>query len=477
MTKVRKLLLILFLLFLSVKSFPEATAAKFTVRQLKEDYHLLLKSLKEAHPGLYRYTTKEQFERQAKEIENKLVHPMTEEEFYKLVMPLIGNIKCGHTKWHRQNKPDDRYPFITANIFPLKLYFVNNKAYVVNSYGTGKSIPVASEIISINGKKTHDIIKQLRPYITIDANVQSALYEELNHFFNGYYASFIANTPMYYVEYKVADKLLKARLAGVKLDAIRKRENRYRKESKSPLRLSKPSQDVAVLTIERFYVNEDEPDFYNFIDSVFEALNKENVPNLIIDVRNNEGGVEEFGGYLYSYLSNKDFVYYKKITLARKDEFSFRKYASLPKQYDEERKLIEEKDGEFLWPMQEYSKQKPPKPNAFKGKVYMLTNGFSFSVTSELAAVVHHNKRAVFVGEETGGAYYGDNSGVFAIVTLPNTKLTAGIPLMAFYMNVNGSPLKDRGIIPAYQVTRTVSEVIKNRDVVMDYTLNLIKKK
>src|SRR5918997_1442596 len=104
MTKFPKLLLVLFVVLVSPRSFSKATTAKFTVQQLKEDYHLLLTSLKEAHPGLYRYTRKEKFENQAKLIENKLDHAMTEEEFYKLVMPLIANIKCGHTKWHRQDK-------------------------------------------------------------------------------------------------------------------------------------------------------------------------------------------------------------------------------------------------------------------------------------------------------------------------------------------------------------------------------------
>jgi hypothetical protein len=103
-------------------------------------------------------------------------------------------------------------------------------------------------------KSTREIIEQLKPYITIDANVQSALYEEMNSSFNGYYASFIANTPFYEIEYKVANKQLKARLEGVRLDAIRKIESDTKKKNQLPLRLSKPTRDVAILTIERFYV-------------------------------------------------------------------------------------------------------------------------------------------------------------------------------------------------------------------------------
>ena len=89
--------------------------------------------------------------------------------------------------------------------------------------------------------------------------------------------------------------------------------------------------------------------------------------------------------------------------------------------------------------------------------------------------MLHNNKKATFIGEETGGAYYGNNSGVFAIVTLPNTKLTVGIPLMAYYSNVSGYPYKDRGILPDHTVKNSVEDVLHKRDVVMEYTLELIR--
>ena len=47
---------------------------------------------------------------------------------------------------------------------------------------------------------------------------------------------------------------------------------------------------------------------------------------------------------------------------------------------------------------------------------------------------------------------------------------------MGFYLNIFGNRYKDRGIIPDYEVKKTVSDVINNRDAVMDFTLNLIKR-
>ena len=44
------------------------------------------------------------------------------------------------------------------------------------------------------------------------------------------------------------------------------------------------------------------------------------------------------------------------------------------------------------------------------------------------------------------------------------------------YADCNRRTYKDRRIIPEYEVKKTVSDVLNNRDAVMDYTLNLIKR-
>jgi len=66
----------------------------------------------------------------------------------------------------------------------------------------------------------------------------------------------------------------------------------------------------------------------------------------------------------------------------------------------------------------------------------VLVNGFSFSVTSEFAAVAKATGRAKLMGQETGGTYSGNNSGTFVLVTLPNSRLVLGIPMLGYYMAV-----------------------------------------
>ncbi|PZR26014.1 MAG: hypothetical protein DI535_15785 [Citrobacter freundii] len=439
--------------------------------KLKEDHEILITALKELHPGIYRYQMPEQFAQLETKIRNRLTKSMTAEAYYRLTMPLIAGLHCGHTKWHRKDRPDDRYPFQQDDLFPLQLYFREGHAYVLRTYRETALLTPGTEITSINGKKIPDIIAQLRKYITIDGAVRSALYSELNQSFNGYYASFVETAPVYVIGYSRAGKNGKTQLAKVSMAEIRSVMERYQQEPRPAMELTIPRPGTAVLRIDRFYPGEGDPDYYKFIDSAFLSIREKGISKLIIDLRNNEGGVEEYGGYLYSYLATGPFVYYKKIKVARNTESSIKKYAGFPPGYEQALALIREENGEFIWPVQEYLAEKTPRLNAFAGKVMVLTNGFSFSVTAEFAAIAKTYNRATFIGEETGGSYEGDNSGVFAIVNLPNSGLSVSIPLMAFYMNTSAAHPRSAGIQPDVKVVAKIADVIAGRDVVMEKAL------
>ena len=74
----------------------------------------------------------------------------------------------------------------------------------------------------------------------------------------------------------------------------------------------------------------------------------------------------------------------------------------------------------------------PPADHAFQGKVFLRIDGGSFSGAADLAALIHHLKRGTFIGEETGGGYYGNSSGKLLTVTLPNSGLKLQLPLYGY---------------------------------------------
>ena len=146
-----------------------------------------------------------------------------------------------------------------------------------------------------------------------------------------------------------------------------------------------------------------------FMDKAMKNISKRGITNLIVDVRGNPGGWDTQGVELFTYLMKSDSpVYYYKRLHAITDSSEFLKYSDLS---DEDKKKVKkelraEADGTFTM-REEYNtdlKLQYPKPNRFKGQIYILVNHRSASTTSEFVAVCKSNKVGILVGEESGGA-------------------------------------------------------------------------
>jgi hypothetical protein len=120
-------------------------------------------------------------------------------------------------------------------------------------------------------------------------------------------------------------------------------------------------------------------------------------------------------------------------------------------------------------------KQKPMLPT-YAGKIYVLINGGCFSTASECISMIHSNADAVFIGEESGGGYYGNNSGMVPEMTLPNTKIRIAIPLMKYVMAVKDYQFKDHGLFPNYEVIPKIADKINGNDPELELAKKLINK-
>jgi hypothetical protein len=153
---------------------------------------------------------------------------------------------------------------------------------------------------------------------------------------------------------------------------------------------------------------------------------------LIVDLRGNGGGADSYGAMLVSYLSDKPFRYFDHINVKTLNP-SFKEHSDWPA--DRESQV---RDGMAPNPAGGYIVtakghpgvgQQAPGKHPFLGKVFVLTDGLTFSTAADFCAVAHHLKRATFIGEETGGGYYGNNSGMQIILTLPNSKARVTMPM------------------------------------------------
>src|SRR5580704_5145373 len=83
------------------------------------DYDLLRKSLEEAHPGLYRYSTKAQIDAMFDSERAKLNQPISRLAFREVVAQTLAAIKCGHTSLNGDDDVDAATK--AAPLLPLRV--------------------------------------------------------------------------------------------------------------------------------------------------------------------------------------------------------------------------------------------------------------------------------------------------------------------------------------------------------------------
>ena len=180
-----------------------------------------------------------------------------------------------------------------------------------------------------------------------------------------------------------------------------------------------------------------------------------------------------YGSILASYLTDKPFRLFDHINV-KTIEPSFKVHTdwSAERTNQLREKVRPNQTGGYFLLHSGVEEQSPGKV-PFLGKVFVLIDGGTFSTAADFCAVVHHLKRATFIGEETGGAYYGNNSGILARVTLPKSKFQIRLPIYEYWNAVSGYEGKRRGTIPDYVVETKVENLLRGVDPQLELALRL----
>ena len=84
------------------------------------------------------------------------------------------------------------------------------------------------------------------------------------------------------------------------------------------------------------------------------------------------------------------------------------------------------------------------------------------------------NQRATFIGEECGSDYK-ESNGLVSLCELRNTKTQICIPFQKYYNATDGLSKTGRGVIPDYEITPTIIDILNNKDPEMEFALKLLK--
>jgi hypothetical protein len=417
-------------------------------------------------------------------IKEKLIRPMTELEFYNLTAPIVVHIRDGHT-WLRLSKSCEEYFQKKPVSIPFNLKFLKGKAFVFRNYSENMDVPArGSEVLAINNHPMREILEKMLPLVPEDALIETGKYRRLERtsVFNSFFILLFGETEEYTINYlDFADgieKTVKVKgLTWERLLAVRSERFPDEVKERPPIKLEY-RDDAAILTISTFGnapYQKQNISYPEFMKNTFKELLEKKIRYLVIDLRDNSGGSDEFGKILFAYLYDKPFMYYESLKVKRLD-LSFWERIDSPGDREEIIKATKKnQDGTYDVIGHPNSGEQQPLSPCFKGNVLVLLNGGSFSASGECTSLIHYYKKARFAGEECAAGYYGNTSGFGVSLALPNTKLWIGIPMVRYSMAVSGYP-KDRGIIPDYPIEPGIKDLVEGKDAVMEFALKQVKK-
>jgi hypothetical protein len=415
----------------------------YTAIALKADLQFLKTKLAKTHPALYRYTSHAAFAAFFDSLDRAIDRPMKEQEFLSILTLLNDKIKDGHTML-LPGEAAMEYTNTAGRLLPFYVQYVGSKLYITQNSSRDSSIVPGEEIMSINGVGIPALMDQLMARQIRDGYNTTYPAWILNHYFSSYYNFAFGQPAQFLLELKTPAGLTHTKaVAALSKDSIRYyRQLRYggnlpAANAGQGIVLSEQHNNAtAILTIKSFDIDllRDlyQQDYKRVMDSVFLVLKHHHATHLVLDLRDNQGGDFEPARYLLSYLCVQ------------------------PAQF-----LLASAEARLV----------KPHANHFAGQLFVLMNGGSFSATGMLIATLERDKRAVLIGEETGGNKYAISGDPTELV-LPQTGIrcfiaTKNYPIIKGLNN-------GHGVMPTHAVQPSIADVLNGNDPALQVALKLM---
>jgi Peptidase family S41 len=456
--------------------------------ELQEDYHLFRNVLQDAHPSLYWYGSKDSldyfFDYGYKHINDS----MTEPQFRTLLSYVIAKINCGHTSI-RFSKKYAKY-IDTARLpqFPLGIKFWDDSAVVYINVDRSDSILKRGTVItSINYIPILAIRDSLFRYMVTDGYSIVHKYQTLSNIgtFGGLYQSVFGAANTFHVSYLDStgkEKNTTVDLYDFRMDTsfrnyLRTLPRQSKKERKTNRLFNTRSVQVdtvgstAFMTVSSFSNGFKLKPFFR---KTFRLLRDKQVKNLVIDLRFNGGGNVSLSTNFTEYLVDHPFKLADSLYAVRRlSKYERHINNSISAFFITHFMTRKRSDGNYHFGYFERHYFMPKKNDHYRGNVYILTGGNSFSASTLFVNTLKGQSNVKVVGEETGGGAYGNTAWFIPDVTLPNTRVRFRLPRFRMVMNKD-YPKNGRGIIPDIEV-KPSSDAIKNGyDVKLEYIKKLI---
>ncbi len=436
---------------------------KYPSHELLADYNLMREILESKHPSIYWYTNKDSinwyFDNYAAQIKDS----MTEQEFaWKILAPMADKIHCGHTSVSMSKAYGRWATGKRFQSFPYYLKVWDDSMAVVRTLLKDSFLAKGTIVRSVNGVSQDSLVKAIFDKLPEDGYANNINFIRMSGNFPYYHRNIFGVSEKYTVEYLDGNgNLLSAEIPAykppvdtAKIDSTKK--DSIRRPKPRPVKRKRPKtfyRSFSIDSTKRFAVMEvngfTKGSLRSFFRRSFREMKKQEIPNIIVDLRSNSGGRIGLSTLFTKYLSRTSFrvadsVYANSRTLRPFTKYFENKWLNNGQMFFTTKKHA---DGKYHLGHFEKKCYKANKKYRYRGNVYVLINGPTFSAASLVAGTLKGQDGITIVGEETGGGWHGNSGIIIPEVKLPYTRTRITVPLFRVVQFCH-PPKTGSGVIP-----------------------------
>jgi hypothetical protein len=467
--------------FVSAQTQP---SPRFSREEIKSDLKYMRDTLEAGHFDLYAYTGKDVFESLYRKIDSSINDALTSLQVYRLFEPYVALAKMGHCLMdYPWGEYFGSYLGQGGRVFPLVLCFSKGRLCVKDNFSENSQVGIGDELLSLNGKPLEGVMGGLYNFLPGESEYyKNSVMENIT--FARLFWFFYGTCDVFHLGIKKKD----GREIETEVPALLGRAYEKKLGQQNPIshvrREFRFINDIAYMLPGAFmnasneYFSQqtfDTKDFVRFLDSCFSEIHKRYCQSLIVDLRNNPGGMSSFSMPLITYFATRPFgpavkVTYKTSQITKDGLKTISDSLLSPVDLKLKNDLLSHDNGSVFEeaPHDRYLPQGDSL--RFKGRVYILVNRFTYSEAIETSALIQDGKFGTLIGEMTPNA-----ATMYASTQqfkLPNTQLTVQYP-RAFLERKNiKASLKS--VVPDYQIE---DDPLTAEDEILDFAIELITKK